>query len=353
MKKQGLIHWLRICWANKFSLRLRLTLQVCFELVVTVVVSYFLSKLVPEELLGDWSGRMVLVLAVISLVIGSILTSFLSRMYFDPIRELGRAMDKVGSGDFQVQMEVKPTASREIRDIYEGFNMMTQELRNTEILQTSFVSNVSHEFKTPINAIEGYSMLLQGSQQLTAQEQAYVEKIIFNTQRLSTLAGNILLLSKIENQSITTNQSRFRLDEQIRQSILSLEGAWAAKDLEFDVDLERVEYYGNENLLYHVWSNLIGNAVKFSPLDGLIRIRLYAQAQMLHFVIEDHGPGIQPEALHHIFDKFYQADSSHKEEGNGLGLALVKRILSIEDGTVSAQNLSGGGCAFHVVLPIR
>lgn len=353
MKKLGLIHWLRICWANKFSLRLRLTLQVCFELVVTVVVSYFLSKLVPEELLGDWSGRMVLILAVISLVIGSILTSFLSRMYFDPIRELGRAMDKVGSGDFQVQMEVKPTTSREIRDIYEGFNMMTQELRNTEILQTSFVSNVSHEFKTPINAIEGYSMLLQGSQQLTAQEQAYVEKIIFNTQRLSTLAGNILLLSKIENQSITTNQSRFRLDEQIRQSILSLEGAWAAKDLEFDVDLERVEYYGNENLLYHVWSNLIGNAVKFSPQDGLIRIRLYAQAQMLHFVIEDQGPGIQPEALHHIFDKFYQADSSHKEEGNGLGLALVKRILSIEEGTVSAQNLSDGGCAFHVVLPIR
>lgn len=353
MKKLGLIHWLRICWANKFSLRLRLTLQVCFELVVTVVVSYFLSKLVPEELLGDWSGRMVLILAVISLVIGSILTSFLSRMYFDPIRELGRAMDKVGSGDFQVQMEVKPTTSREIRDIYEGFNMMTQELRNTEILQTSFVSNVSHEFKTPINAIEGYSMLLQGSQQLTAQEQAYVEKIIFNTQRLSTLAGNILLLSKIENQSITTNQSRFRLDEQIRQSILSLEGAWAAKDLEFDVDLERVEYYGNENLLYHVWSNLIGNAVKFSPQDGLIRIRLYAQAQMLHFVIEDQGPGIQPEALHHIFDKFYQADSSHTEEGNGLGLALVKRILSIEEGTVSAQNLSDGGCAFHVVLPIR
>ncbi len=353
MKKQGLIHWLRICWANKFSLRLRLTLQVCFELVVTVVVSYFLSKLVPEELLGDWSGRMVLILAVISLVIGSILTSFLSRMYFDPIRELGRAMDKVGSGDFQVQMEVKPTTSREIRDIYEGFNMMTQELRNTEILQTSFVSNVSHEFKTPINAIEGYSMLLQGSEQLSEQQQSYVEKIIFNTQRLSTLAGNILLLSKIENQSISTNRTRFRLDEQIRQSILSLESAWAVKDLEFDVDLERVEYYGNENLLYHVWSNLIGNAVKFSPREGLIRIRLYPLEENIHFVIEDAGPGISPEALHHIFDKFYQADSSHKEEGNGLGLALVKRSLSIEDGTVSAQNLSGGGCAFHVVLPIR
>ncbi len=353
MKKRSLLHWLRTCWANKFSLRLRLTLQVCCELVVTVVVSYFLSKLIPDALLAGWSERPVLIFAIISLVIGSILTSFLSRMFFEPIRELGRAMSKVAAGDFEVQMEVKPTTSREIRDIYHGFNMMTQELRNTEILQTSFVSNVSHEFKTPINAIEGYSMLLQGSEDLSDQQQAYVEKIIFNTQRLSTLAGNILLLSKIENQSISTNQSRFRLDEQIRQSILSLEAAWEAKDLEFDVDLERLEYYGNENLLYHVWSNLIGNAVKFSPQDGLIRIRLYAQAQKLHFVIEDQGPGIQPEALRHIFDKFYQADSSHKEEGNGLGLALVKRILSIEGGTADAQNLPDGGCAFHVTLPIR
>lgn len=353
MKGRGLIYWLRTCWANKFSLRLRLTLQVCFELVVTVVVSFFLSKLVPDALLKDWPGRTVLIFAVISLVIGSILTSFMSRMFFEPIRKLGRAMRQVAEGNFDVRMEVKPTTSQEIREIYEGFNLMTQELRNTEILQTSFVSNVSHEFKTPINAIEGYSMLLQGSDQLSAQQQAYVEKIIFNTQRLSTLAGNILLLSKIENQSIPTNQSRFRLDEQIRQSILSLESAWSAKNLEFDVDLERVAYFGNENLLYHVWDNLIGNAVKFSPPDTLIHLRLYAQAQTLHFVIEDQGPGISSEALHHIFDKFYQADSSHKEEGNGLGLALVKRILSIEDGTVTAYNLPQRGCAFHVTLPLR
>lgn len=353
MKKRSLLHWLRTCWANKFSLRLRLTLQVCCELVVTVVVSYFLSKLIPDALLAGWSERPVLIFAIISLVIGSILTSFLSRMFFEPIRELGRAMSKVAAGDFEVQMEVKPTTSREIRDIYHGFNMMTQELRNTEILQTSFVSNVSHEFKTPINAIEGYSMLLQGSEDLSDQQQAYVEKIIFNTQRLSTLAGNILLLSKIENQSISTNQSRFRLDEQIRQSILSQEAAWAPKDLEFDVELERIAYYGSENLLYHVWDNLIGNAVKFSPTAGLIRIRLYPLGESIHFLIEDEGPGIQPEALRHIFDKFYQADSSHKEEGNGLGLALVKRILSIEGGTADAQNLLDGGCAFHVTLPIR
>lgn len=350
MKRKGLIYWLRTCWANNFSLRLRLTLQVCFELVVTVIVSSLLSMLIPDEFLGNWGGRSILVLALISLLIGSILTFFLSRMFFDPIRKLGKAMDKVAEGNFDIRMEVNPTTSREIREIYEGFNLMTQELRNTEILQTSFVSNVSHEFKTPINAIEGYSMLLQGSDSLTDQQQIYVEKIIFNTRRLSTLAGNILLLSKIENQSIPTNQSCFRLDEQIRQSILSLEAAWEQKDLEFDVELDRIQYFGNENLLHHVWDNLIGNAVKFSPAGGTIRLRLYIDGN-IHFTVEDQGCGISPDSLHHIFDKFYQADSSHKEEGNGLGLALVKRILTFEGGTVTAQNLSHGGCIFHVTLP--
>lgn len=350
MKRKGLIYWLRTCWANNFSLRLRLTLQVCSELLVTVIVSSLLSMLIPSELLGDWVGRPILVLALISLLIGSILTFFLSRMFFDPIRKLGKAMDKVANGNFDTQMEVKPTTSREIREIYEGFNLMTQELRNTEILQTNFVSNVSHEFKTPINAIEGYSMLLQGSDSLTEQQQIYVEKIIFNTRRLSTLAGNILLLSKIENQSIPTNQTHFRLDEQIRQSILSLEAAWEPKDLEFDVELDRIEYFGNENLLHHVWDNLIGNAVKFSPQGGMIRLRLYLD-DGIQFTVEDQGNGISPEALHHIFDKFYQADSSHREEGNGLGLALVKRILTFEGGTVTAQNLPQRGCIFHVTLP--
>lgn len=350
MKRKGLIYWLRTCWANNFSLRLRLTLQVCSELLVTVIVSSLLSMLIPSELLGDWVGRPILVLALISLLIGSILTFFLSRMFFDPIRKLGKAMDKVANGNFDIQMEVKPTTSREIREIYEGFNLMTQELRNTEILQTNFVSNVSHEFKTPINAIEGYSMLLQGSDSLTQQQQIYVEKIIFNTRRLSTLAGNILLLSKIENQSIPTNQTHFRLDEQIRQSILSLEAAWEPKDLEFDVELDRIEYFGNENLLHHVWDNLIGNAVKFSPQGGMIRLRLYLD-DGIHFTVEDQGNGISPDSLHHIFDKFYQADSSHREEGNGLGLALVKRILTFEGGTVTAQNLPQRGCIFHVTLP--
>ena len=192
--------------------------------------------------------------------------------------------------------------------------------------------------------------MLQNSDNLNPQQREYVEKIIFNTRRLSSLTGSILLLSKIENQAIPTNQSRFRLDEQIRQSILVLEPEWERKDIAFDVELEEISYYGNENLLHHVWDNLISNAIKFSPHGSTLTIRLSRTQQGLCGTVTDQGPGIPENAKQHIFDKFYQADSSHRELGNGLGLALVKRITAMEGGTVWAENLPDGGCRFTVLL---
>ena len=227
---------------------------------------------------------------------------------------------------------------------------MAHGLSSTEILQTDFVSNVSHEFKTPINAIEGYSTLLQDGENLNEDQQEYVEKILYNTKRLSSLVGSILLLSKLENQQIPTNQSIYRLDEQIRQSIVGLEAAWEAKDIDFDVELDRVEYLGNEPMMRHVWDNLISNAVKFSPDGGLVRITLTKKLRKIVFTIEDSGPGLSEETQKHIFDKFYQADSSHKQEGNGLGLTLVKRVLAIEHGEIRVENRPLGGCCFTVTL---
>ncbi|MBR3999543.1 MAG: HAMP domain-containing histidine kinase, partial [Clostridia bacterium] len=180
------------------------------------------------------------------------------------------------------------------------------------------------------------------------EETQYVEKILYNTKRLSGLVGNILLLSKIENQAIQTHQTSFRLDEQIRQSIVILEPEWVKKDIEFDVEMEDIELISSENLLYHVWNNLIGNAIKFSPDGGIIHLRLFSDSDGILFSVQDHGPGISEESQKHIFDKFYQADSSHKQEGNGLGLALVKKILHLCGGEVSAENVPEGGCRFTV-----
>ena len=338
----------RNCGKNRFSLRTRLTLLVSAELVLCVLIALGLATLLQGFINTDSPLVLMMALLVVSLVIGFLVTSLLSKLFFDPIKRLRKAMEQVAEGDFSVRLEDK-SSSREITEIYSGFNLMAKELGATEILQTDFVSNVSHEFKTPINAIEGYTTLLQ-SDNLDEEQKQYVEKILFNTRRLSSLVGSILLLSKIENQSIQTNRTRYRLDEQIRQSIVALEPAWEKKEIEFDVDMDRVEYVGDESMMRHVWDNLIGNAIKFDPPCGMVRIRLSQTGEKITFTIEDCGPGLPEEAKTHLFDKFYQADSSHKEEGNGLGLALVKRILAISGGEITAENLDGGGCRFTVIL---
>lgn len=332
---------------NKFSLRVRMTFMVSAEIIVCIMLAYTLSSVINNMI--HVKIPVLLEIIVPSLIIGLLVTGFMSKWFFDPVKKLLSAMEKVADGDFSTRLETK-SSSKEIREIYSGFNLMASELGAIEILQTNFVSNVSHEFKTPINAIEGYSTLLQGDENLSDEQKQYVDKIMFNTKRLSDLVGSILLLSKIENQPIPSNQTTFRLDEQVRQSIVALEPAWSKKDIEFDVEMDSIEYTGNENMMHHIWDNLIGNAIKFNPECGLICIRLARQNNDVVFTIEDSGPGISVEAKKHIFDKFYQGDSPHKDEGNGLGLALVKKILSVSNGEISVENIDGGGCRFTVVL---
>ena len=335
---------------KRMSVRVLFTLFIMGELLIVTFLSGMVTNLLDRFFHITLYVPSVLWLVLLSLVIGGVATLFLSRAFFKPITRLGEAMSRVAEGDFAVQLESKGLF-REIKDIYGNFNLMTRELSATEILQTDFVSNVSHEFKTPINAIEGYATLLQDEEGNTPEERRqYVDKILLNTRRLSSLVGNILLLSKVDHQAIQTGQTTFRLDEQIRQAILMSESEWEEKEIEFDVELEAVDYTGNESLMTHVWSNLIGNAIKFGPRGGLIRMSLKQEAGEICFVIEDNGPGINETVRKHMFDKFYQGDSSHKEEGNGLGLALVKQILEVCGGEIAAENLLEGGCRFTVTL---
>ena len=339
-------------WRQKRSLRVRLTLLVMAELLITVALAAAFSELFHSIFGAGYDPPRFLELCLIGLMVGGGLTQFMGRVFFEPINKLGDAMNMVAEGDFSVSLEEK-NSSPEIANIYDKFNLMVKELNATEVLQTDFVSNVSHEFKTPINAIEGYATLLQDGEGLSPDEQEqYVDKILFNTQRLSSLVGNILLLSRIDNQAIPHKGAPFRLDEQIRQAIVLLEPELVKKDIEFDVEMEDITIEGNENLLFHVWNNLIGNAIKFDPPNGLINIKLHKKGDKAVFQIEDSGPGISEEGLKHIFDKFYQEDSSHKQEGNGLGLALAGRIVSLHGGSISAVNLPGGGCRFTVELKL-
>lgn len=300
---------------------------------------------------GVWLGMpytiRVLLICILS---GAAIAVGLSKIFVSPMMKLGDAMRKVAGGDFSVRLDCS-SRMRDVREVYGSFNTMVKELGNTETLQTDFVSNVSHEFKTPINAIEGYASLLQDTQLTDEQKNAYIDKIIFNTRRLSDLVGNILLLSKVNNQTISPKTSTFRLDEQVRQSILALESKWENKEIEFDIDLDEIEYTGFENLLSHVWLNLIDNAVKFSPQNGQIRIRLKQLDGSVTFSIWDNGLPIPEADIDRIFNKFYQGDNSHAAEGNGLGLALVRKIVAAAHGTINVTSSEDAGTEFVVALP--
>ena len=300
---------------------------------------------------GVWLGIPYTIrVLLISILSGAAIAVGLSKIFVSPMMKLGDAMRKVAGGDFTVRLDCT-SRIRDVREVYGSFNTMVKELGNTETLQTDFVSNVSHEFKTPINAIEGYASLLQDSQLTDEQKNAYIDKIIFNTRRLSDLVGNILLLSKVNNQTISLKASTFRLDEKVRQSILALESKWEKKEIEFDIDLDEIEYTGYENLLSHVWLNLIDNAVKFSPQNGQIRIRLKQLAGSVTFSIWDNGLPIPEADIDRIFNKVYQGDNSHAAEGNGLGLALVRKIVADEQGTINVTSSEDAGTEFVVALP--
>jgi len=334
---------------NRFGLRTRLVVFVTLEIEICILIAVGLDALLKQVLEVPFEIPLLLELVAVSMLISLLVTNQLSKYFFNPIKKLREAMGKVADGDFTVELKSKST-SKEIQEIYSGFNLMTHELRATEILQMDFLSHASHELKTPISAIEGYAALLRSGTGLSVEQRECVDKIIFNTKRLSSLTSSILLLSKLENQEIPTNRSRFLVDEQIRQSIVALESQWEQKNIELDVDLCEAEYYGNELLMRHVWDNLISNAIKFTPEGSTVKIQLVKKLTKIVFTVEDQGPGIPEESIRHVFDKFYQADSAHKQEGSGLGLALVEKILTLEKGSVKAENREVGGCRFTVTL---
>ena len=336
---------------GRSSLRLRFILICMSQLVLVAALSELAGwafrhwfGVAPELPIFVWA-------LVFSGTIGVAVTNHMTKMLIDPIAKLRSAMREVADGDFKVEAKCE-SRIQDVQDIYDSFNSMVRELSTTETLQTDFISDVSHEFKTPINAIEGYASLLEGEPS-PEEQRAYVEKILFNTRRLSALTGNILLLSKLSNQSILPQKTQFRLDEQIRQAIVALEQKWSEKELGFEVELAETPFFGYESLLPHVWTNLIGNAVKFSPKGGEIRIKMMRTEGAVVFTIEDDGPGIVPGDEEHIFTKFYQSESSHGMEGNGLGLALVRQIVEMSGGSVDVRNLEVGGCRFTVRLPLE
>lgn len=292
----------------------------------------------------------ILLLALASLLLGTVIALYVGRLIVRPVQNISEAFDELSAGNFDVKVSENEKL-REIREMAQHFNTMTYDLSHIETLRSDFVANVSHEFKTPIAAIEGYATLLQNRSLSPEKHDHYVEKILENSRRLSNLSGNVLTLSKLENQEIVSGKSEFRLDEQLRQCILLLESKWTEKNIEFDMELSKINYYGSEPLLSQVWVNILDNAIKHSPVGGIIHIGIRQTDNLLIVTITDHGDGMPEEVQKHIFEKFYQGDSSHKAAGNGLGLALVKRIVELCKGTIEVESAPGNGATFSVALP--
>jgi len=192
------------------------------------------------------------------------------------------------------------------------------------------------------------------NENISAEERKeYTDIIISESERMSRMSGNILLLTKLENQHLIGDKSNFSLDEQIRDCILLLESQWQKKDIDWQCELDDIDFYGNEELLTHLWVNLLGNAIKYSGQNGVIEVRCRANANKITVIIADHGEGIAEKDIKHIFDKFYQADSSHSAEGNGLGLCIVRRIVELYGGHITVESSLGQGTAFYVDLPFE
>lgn len=267
---------------------------------------------------------------IISIIIGSILFLLVGKMIVRPIRKLTKATERIAAGDFNIDLENH--RHDELGTLISSFNQMAKELKTIEILRNDFISDISHEFKTPLTSIEGYTKLLNICDEEEREE--YIDIIVEETKRLSTLATNILTLNKIENENASLYMEEFSMDEQIRKAILLLENKWCEKDIELEIDLESIQYKGNQNLMYQVWLNLIDNAIKFSPKGQIVEIKLYKQKDKVIFSIKDNGIGIPKEKGNRIFEKFYKEDKSRNTDGNGLGLSIVKKIVDMHKGKI-------------------
>lgn len=338
---------------EKLSPRMRTYYYLIIFIIILFSAGMITGVLFLLDALGvvyKLSFSVLISLFVVAAVAAALMSYFIGRRILAPMVKLSKASKEVARGNFNVTVS-DSSRLEEVQTTFRNFNAMVRELNSISTLSNDFVANVSHEFKTPLTAIEGYAMLLQ-EPNLTAQERTeYLDKILYNTHRLTDLVGNILMLSKIESKSLAEQYKDFRLDEQIRQAVVSLESAWAEKDIIFNVDLDAVTLNGCEALLMHVWTNLISNAVKFSDRGGTIELRLLDQKECVVVSVTDHGCGMTPEVQERIFEKFYQGDTSHKALGNGLGLALVKRIVELSDGLIEVISKPEQGSTFRVILP--
>ena len=316
-----------------------------------VLSAYVELEPVPAGFIWGMAGYWAIVAAVFSLV-----THYQIRKRFAlPMRRLSAAAKAVAGGDFSVYVEpVHKGDKRDYLDVMaEDFNTMVEELSSIETLKSDFISNVSHEIKTPLAVIQSYAMALQREGLSEEERRDYTGAIVAASRKLTALVSNVLKLSKLENQEIPPAAEPFDLCRQLCDCALSFEELWESKGIAFEADIEdRAVIRADESLLEIVWNNLLSNALKFTEPGGTVTLRQTSGADTVTVEVADTGCGMDEETQRHIFDKFYQGDASHSGEGNGLGLALTHRVLELTGGRLQVASAPGRGSVFTVTLPV-
>lgn len=300
--------------------------------------------------------------AIIFAVLGNILLGTIICVVIDifrrkymvdrPTKKILEATSEISKGNFNVKLEIKHEHKKfdEYDKIMENINKMTEELGKNEVLKKDFISNVSHEIKTPLSVISNYAKILKSEKLSNDEREKYLNEIVLATKRLSNLIMNILKLNKLENQKLDFQIEKFNLGEELRLSVLNFEDLCERKNINLVCDIDDVYVSSSRELLELVWNNLISNAIKFSKTNGEIKVAVSQNEKYAFVKVSDNGIGMSKEVGQHIFDKFYQGDTSHSGEGNGLGLALVKKVIDILGGEISVESEIEKGSTFSVKL---
>jgi len=346
MKKDPRINARAVTWGSYLAMFL-LAAFVC----TAALVVYIAQTGMPED--RSFIFSMVgLVVALSAVGVG--VFALIRRRMLRPVRALSEAAQRVAKGDFAVRLPPQRRDGKkdEFEVLFDDFNTMVGELSSTETLKTDFISNVSHEMKTPLAVIQNYAELLQMPQIAESDRLEYAQAVEDAAGRMTELITNILRLNRIENQKIVPEVRRYDVCRQLADCLLQFESRWEAKNIEPDFDLEDSAYVSaDESLLELVWNNLMSNAVKFTEPGGSISVCQRTEGKKVVVSFKDTGCGMSAEAQKHIFDKFYQGDTSHATEGNGLGLALVQRVTALLGGEIAVESEPGKGSVFTVTLP--
>lgn len=340
-------------------LALSVLLYVFLVLLITAIISG-----VMVSLLLSWNfipltdekypepKHVIICMSAANLVVGVIVMALINKVSLRYIDRIIIQMDRLATGDFKTRLVFGEPLNRHptFRNISKSFNKMAEELENTEMLRSDFINNFSHEFKTPIVSIAGFAKLLKKGELTEEQRIEYLDIIEEESIRLSAMATNVLNMTRIENQTILKDMTTYNLSEQIRNSILMLEEKWTKKEIVFDLRLGEHRILANEEMMKHAWVNLIDNAIKFSDQGGTVDISEEEQEETISVTILNRGTEIPKSQQSRIFHKFYQADESHASEGNGIGLALVKRVVELHRGTIKLWS-ENNATAFTVELP--